>query len=123
MAGHVLVGAIEAGLIAIGVRNRRLEIIAHDQSGDPAKEREQRHMQADPIRQPLARPSLGIDIIGGAERGHEQLHRSGDAGLWIEHVDGVACEIHQQLLASEMMLAHRRGDASLPVVYCSQNHA
>lgn len=63
-------------------------------------------MAADPVGHPLPGPGLAIDVTGGSERGDEQLHCPGEARHRIDHVDGVAGEVDEHLLAGGMVLTH-----------------
>ena len=114
MTGHVLIGAVDARLVAVGPGHAGLEVVADDDRGHAAEEGEHAHVAADPVGQPLAGPRLAIDIAGGSERGDEQLHRRRHASGRIDHVDGVAGVIDEHLLTGDMVLAHGRRDATLP---------
>jgi hypothetical protein len=50
MGREVLVGSVDARLIAVGRRNPRFEIVAYERLRHPAQEGERIHMGADPVR-------------------------------------------------------------------------
>jgi hypothetical protein len=55
MARHLGVGSVETGIVAIGVGNGGLEIIADHELRHAAQKPEQIGMQGDPVGQALAR--------------------------------------------------------------------
>ena len=114
MAGHLGIGAVEARIEAVGIGHRRLEIVAHHQFGNPTQEGEQVGVNADPVRQGLARAGLGIGVVGGAHGGDEQLHGLGLAGARIKDGDGVAGKVDEDLLAALVDLTHGRLGVALP---------
>lgn len=63
-------------------------------------------MNTDPVGQALARARLGVGIVGGAHRRHEQLHGMRFAGDGIEDVEGVAGKVDEHLLAAQVRLPH-----------------
>ena len=95
MARHLGVGSVETGIVAIGVGNSGLEIIADHELRHAAQKPEQIGMHADPVGQALARASLGVGVVRGPHRRDEQLHGVRFAGDGIDDVDGVAGEIDE----------------------------
>jgi hypothetical protein len=114
MPGHLSVGSVETGIVAIGVANGGLEIIADHELRHAAQKPEQIDMHADPVGQALARASLGVGVVRGPHRRDEQLHGVRFAGDGIEDVDGVAGEIDEYLLPTQVGLTHRRTRTLLP---------
>jgi hypothetical protein len=62
MARHLLVGAVDRRLVAIGLGHARLEVVADDHPRDSAQEGEQADVAADPVGEPFARPGLGVGV-------------------------------------------------------------
>ena len=114
MARHLGVGSVETGIVAIGVGNGGLEIIADHELRHAAQKPEQVGMHADPVRQALARASLGVGVVRGPHRRDEQLHGVRFAADGIEDVDGVASEIDEHLFSTHVGLTHRRACTLLP---------
>ena len=65
-------------------------------------------MGADPVRQRLGPARLGVSEVGGAKRGHKDAGATLDAGRRVDHGNGVASPIDEQLLAGHMGLAPPR---------------
>jgi len=114
MARHLGVGSVEAGIVAIGIGDGGLEIVADHELRHAAQKAEQVRVHADPVGQALARASLGIGVVRSPHRRDEQLHGVRFAGDRIEDVDGVAGEIDEHLLAAHVRLAQRRAHSPLP---------
>ena len=114
MAGHLGIGSVEPGIVAIGVGNGGLEIIADHELRHAAEILEQIGMHADPVGQALAWASLGVGVVRGPHRRDEQLHGAHFAGDGIEDIDSVAGEIDEHLLAADVGLAHARPRPLLP---------
>jgi hypothetical protein len=114
MAGHLGIGSVEPGIVAIGVGNGGLEIIADHELRHAAEILEQIGMHADPVGQALAWASLGVGVVRGPHRRDEQLHGAHFAGDGIEDVDGVAGEIDEHLLPTDVGLTHARARTLLP---------
>jgi hypothetical protein len=114
MAGHLGIGSVEPGIVAIGVGHGGLEIIADHELRHAAEILEQIGMHADPVGQALAWASLGVGVVRGPHRRDEQLHGAHFAGDGIEDVDGVAGEIDEHLLPTDVGLTHARARTLLP---------
>ena len=114
MGGEVLVGAVDARLVAAGGRDPGLEIVADDRLRHAAEEGKRVDVSADPVRQPLAPAGLGIGVVRGPQHRDEDLGLAHLPGDRVEHRHGVAGEVHEQLLAGDMGLAHGRRDAAAP---------
>jgi len=122
MARHLGVGPVETGIVAIGVGNGGLEIIADHELRHAAQKPEQIGMQGDPVGQALARASLGVGVVRGSHRRDEQLHGVCFAGDGIKNVDGVAGEIDEHLLPTDVGLTHRRRARFFQASKVVQNH-
>ena len=72
-------------------------------------------MDADPVGQRLAEAGLGVGVVRRPENGDEDLSGAGFPRQAIEHRHGVASEVHEQLLARGMGLAHGRRHAATPL--------
>jgi hypothetical protein len=114
MAGHLGIGSVDPGIVAIGVGNGGLEIIADHELRHAAEIPEQIGMHADPVGQALAWAGLSIGVVRGPHRRDKQLHGPHFAGDGIEDVDGVAGEIDEHLLPTDVGLTHARASALLP---------
>jgi hypothetical protein len=64
-------------------------------------------MGADPLRQRLAEAGFRVGVVRCPENRDEDFALARLAGDRIEYRHGVAGEIHEQLLARRMGLAHR----------------
>ena len=122
MARHLGVGSVETGIVAIGVGNGGLEVIANHGLRHAAQKPEQIDMHADPVGQALAPASLGVGVVRGPHRRDEQLHGVRFAGDGIEDVDGVAGEIDEHLLPTHVGLAHRGRARFFQASKVVQNH-
>lgn len=114
MARHLGIGPVETGIVAIGVGDSRLEIIADHELRHAVQKTKQVGVKADPVGQALARARLGVGVVGGAHRCYEQLHGLRFAGDGVEDIDGIAGEIDKHLLAAQVRLAHRRARPPFP---------
>ena len=114
MAGHLSIGAVDPGIVAIGVGHGGLEIIADHELRHAAEIPEQAGMHADPVGQALAWAGLGVGVVRGAHRRDEQLHGAHFAGDGIEDIDGVAGEIDEYLLPTDVGLTHAWPGPLLP---------
>ena len=115
MGGEVRVGAIDAGLVARGPGDAGLQIVADHRLRHAVDGGEHIDMRADPVGQPFRPSRFRISEVGGAERGNKDVRRSCVAGQRIDHRNRVAGEIHEQLLARRVRLAHRRRHAAAPL--------
>ena len=114
MGSHLGIGAIDSRIVAIGVGHGSLEIIADHELRHAAEIPEQTCVHANPVGKALARAGFGVCIVRGPHRRDEQLHGVGFAGDRIENVDGVAGEIDEDLLPTDVGLAHARARTLLP---------
>src|SRR6202030_3724339 len=65
MAGHLGIGSVYPRIVAIGVGNGGLEIIADHELRHAAEISEQVGMHADPVGQALAWASLSVGVVRG----------------------------------------------------------
>jgi hypothetical protein len=114
VARHLGIGPVETGIVAIGVGDGGLEIVADHELRYAIQKGEQVRVNADPVGQALARARLGVGVVRGAHGRDEQLHGVRFAGDGVEDVDGVAGEIDKHLLAAQVRLAHRRARPPFP---------
>ena len=63
-------------------------------------------MGADPVCQTLGPGGLGIGVVGGAQRGHEDVCLTHLAGRRVDNLGTHPGIIHKQLLTGPMHLAH-----------------
>ena len=112
--GKVLIGAIDAGLVARRLGDAGLEIVGHQRFRHAADRGQHVHMRADPVGQRLAPAGLRVGVIGRAERGHEDVCVAFFTGRSVEQCNRIASPINEQLLACHMALPHRRRDALAP---------
>ena len=112
--GHLLVRALDAGLVAARQRHARLELVAHRRRGDAAKVREGPRVAADPVRPALRARRLRVREVRGAEHGDEQLHLDPLARLLVPDARLLARVVDEGLLAGLVHLAHRRAPLPQP---------
>jgi hypothetical protein len=108
VGGELLVGALQAGLIATRHDDAALELVAHDSARDAAEEGEGPGMAGDPVRHLLGAGGLGVGVVGGAEDGDEELGRADLAGGRLDEPRLLAGVIDEALLAGAVDLAHRQ---------------
>jgi hypothetical protein len=106
MGSHLGIGAVDPRIIAIGVGHGGLEIIADHELRHAAEIPEQTCVHADPVGQALAWAGFGVGEVRGSHCRDEQLHGVGFAGNGIEDVDGIAGEIDEHLLPTDVGLTH-----------------
>ena len=114
MGREVLVGPIDARLVAARRRDPGLEIVAHERLRHPAQEGERIHMGADPVGQRLAQARLREGVVRCPQDRDEDLGGAHLPGEPVEHRHGIAGKIHEQLLAGRVGLPHGRRDAVAP---------
>ena len=114
MAGHLRIGPVQPRIEAVGLEHRRLQVVGHHDLRHTAEECEHPDMRFNPVLEALGWHGLGIGVVGGPHCRDEQLHGPGFPGRGIDHVDHVAREVDEDLLAADMCLPHRRPDPPLP---------
>ncbi len=112
--GHILVGGIGVGLIAVRLAHARAKVVRDDQLRNTAEEREAARVRADPVRQRLRPGRLGIGVVGRAQYRDEDLCLADFTGRRVDHRDGLAGVVDEQLLAGAMVLAHDHIQLALP---------
>ena len=115
VGGHLLIGPIDAGLVATSCGHPGPQIIADQQLRCATQERKRIDVCADPVGKPFAPTGLRVGVVGGSQHRDEDVRPALLPGHPIEHRDGVAGVVHEQLLAGDMRLAHRCADAAAPV--------
>ena len=114
MGGEVLVGPVDARLVAARRRDPGLEIVADERLRHPTQEGERIDMGADPVGQRLAEAGLGEGVVRCPQHRDEDLGGTHLPGEPVEHRHGIAGEVHEQLLAGHVGLPHGRRDAVAP---------
>ena len=109
MRGHLLVGAVDARLVAAGRGDAgradcRRPAASARRRGTPSA------LTCAPIQsaKPFAPACFGVGVVRCAQHGDEDVRPPLLAGRPVEHRHGVAGEVHEQLLAGDVGLAHRR---------------
>ena len=92
------VAAVDAGLVATGRGDARLEVVADHLTRDAAKEGEGVDVAANPVRQALRPARFGVGQVGGAEGGDEDLRRSHLAGDGVNDLDDLPGVVNEQPL-------------------------
>jgi hypothetical protein len=103
---QVLVGRVKLWLVATGVLDTGLEIVGDNDLGYPTQEGEGPHVSANPVGKVLARLSLSIGVVAGAQGGHEDLSLSDLSGVGIDYGDCLSGVVHEQLLPGFVGEAH-----------------
>ena len=106
VGGHVGERLSGGRLVETGPHDRRLEVVRHDHVRHAAEEPERPDMRADPVSHALGPGRLGVREIGRPHDGDEDLRLTRRAGGGIDHRNGLAGVVDEQLLARQMMLAH-----------------
>jgi hypothetical protein len=106
VGGEVCVGALQTRLVAAGDDDAALELVAHHGCRDPAEEGEGPGMAGDPVGDLLGAGGLGVGVVGGAQRGDEQLDRHHLAGGGVEEPRLLAGVVDEALVAGAVDLAH-----------------
>ena len=89
-------------------------IFRHDDRGAAAEEREGVDVAGNPVGQRLGGEGLGIGVARRPQHGHEQLGRPDLAGGHVGDRQGHAREVHEELLAGPVLLAHDQVEPTRP---------
>ena len=73
MRGHILIGRVQIGLVAVRVCHAAFQVVGHDDLADAIKELKRTHVGADPIGQRLGPGRFGKRVVGRTEHGNEDL--------------------------------------------------
>src|SRR5712691_755191 len=111
---EVVVGPLQARLVAAGDHDAALELIGHDGLGDAAKELEGALVARDPIRDLLGARRFGVGVVRGAQHGDEQFDLDHLAGGRVDDLRFLPGVVDEQLRAGAMDLAHREPPALEP---------
>jgi len=114
MSGQLLIGAVDARLVARRLGDASLEVVADHGPRHATDCGKRIDMHADPVGEPLAPAPFRVGEVGGTERGNKDVRRSCVAGQRIDYRNRVAGKIHEQLLARHVRLAHGRRHAAAP---------
>jgi hypothetical protein len=112
--GQLLIGAIDARLIARRPRDAGLEIVRHQRPRHPADRRKGMDMRRDPVCQRLAPARLRVGEVRSPKRSHEDMRPPLLTACRVGQRDGVARPVDEQLVAGHMRLPHRRRKAPAP---------
>ena len=111
---EILIGAIDAGLVARRLGDPGLQIVADNRLRHAADRGQGVDMRTDPIGKPFRPARLGVGVVGCAERRDEDVGGTLRAICLIKHRHRVAGIIDEQLLPGRMRLPHRRRDRFAP---------
>jgi len=112
--GELLVGSIDARLVAAGNRDGAPQLVGHERAGHAVEVRERAHVAPDPVGQRLRQRGLGVRHVRRAEHHHEQLDGVGLAGLGIDQIGPLAGVVDESLLARVMRLPEREAARPAP---------
>jgi hypothetical protein len=114
VGSEFLVRALQAGFVAAGEDDPAPELITHDGTRDAAEEGEGPGVAGDPVGDLLGPRRLGVGVVGGAERGDEQVRLDDLTGGRIEEARPLAGVVDEALVAGAMDLPHRQASALQP---------
>ena len=115
VGGQVLVGAVDAGLVAAGAGDGALELVGDPQRGSAAEVLHHADMRVDPVRQLLGLGRRGVGEAAGAEHGDEQLDASELTRAPVDQARPLAGVVDERLLAGAVHLPHRRPQPPRPL--------
>jgi hypothetical protein len=114
MLRHLVIGAIEIGLIAACSSYASTWVIRHEQPCDALKELEGSDVAVNPIRQVLAECSSRKGICASAEHGDKDCGRCGFSGLVIMDGYCIARPIDKCLLPGFVIVPEHHILATVP---------
>ena len=85
VVGEILIGAVDARLVARRLGDAGLEVVAHNRLRHAADRGERVHMRADPVGQRLGPARFGVGVVRRAERRDEDVRAMLLARRGIEH--------------------------------------
>jgi hypothetical protein len=106
MLGQFLIGAVDPRFVAAGGRDPGLQVVANHRLGYAADVGEGVGVGADPVGEPLRPARLGVGAVRGSQHRNEDVGALLGPGGGVEDRHRVAGEVHEQLLAGAMRLAH-----------------
>ena len=115
VGGQVLVGAVDAGLVAAGASDGALQLVGHPHRRGAAEVLRHVNVRIDPVGQLLGPGRLGVGEVAGAEHRDEQLDRPQLTRAPVDQAGPLAREVDEGLLASAVDLSHRRPQPLDPV--------
>ena len=113
--GELLVGEVHVGLITMGPRHRRAQVVRHRDVRRAAEELQCVDVAGHEVQELLGAKGLGVGVGGGTQAGHEQLRLEGDrVAVSVVDGDGGPGEVDEHLLAGAVVLAHHDVDLLAP---------
>ena len=107
MPGTLQRGAVQARLVAIRMGDQGARVVRHDHLADPAKVAERLAQRGQPVHLGFTRRGAGIGVVRGPQRRDEDMRPADLAGGWVDHRQGRAGVVDEQLLAGPVLLTHR----------------
>ena len=115
VGGEILVGAIDARLVAAGAGDGAPELVGDPQGGRAVEVLNHADVGVDPVGQLLGRGRLGVGEAARAEHGDEQLDAPHLARAGVDQRRPLPGEVDERLLAGAVDLPHRRPQPSRPL--------
>ena len=115
VGGQILVGPIDARLVAAGTRDGALELVGDPQGRRTPEVLDHAGVGVDPVGQLLGGGRLGVGEAARAEYGDEQLDASQFPGVPVDQCRPLPREVDERLLAGAVDLPHRRPQPSRPL--------
>ena len=107
MGGHVLVGAIDVGLVTAGAGDRAAQLVGDPHRGGAAEVLHHVDVRVAPVRQLLRLGRFGVGEAAGAEHGEEQLDGPERTRAPVDQARPLAREVDEGLFAGAVHLPHR----------------
>ncbi len=104
--GHVLVAALDRGLVDACARHAALQVVGHHRAADALKERERSNVRPHEVVHPLRVRGLRERVVGGTEHGHEELDLAHLTRGSIDELRPLAGVVHEHLVAGDVVLPH-----------------
>ena len=115
VGGEVLVGAIDARLVAAGTGDGALELVGDPQGGRAPEVLDHAGVGVDPVGQLLGRGRLDVGEAARAEHGDEQLDAPHLARAGVDEGRPLPREVDERLLAGAVHLPHRWPQPARPL--------
>ena len=105
MQRHLVISAVQVGLITAGAIHASARVVWNHQSRCAQAVFESSNVAVYPVAQILAQRGAREGVRAGAQNSDEQRGRQAVAGARVVERDGVAGPVHEHLLAGAMLLA------------------